>query len=257
MTALTQGRHREYATKARLTFVLTGAKVFQGSMLGMYMGGANLGKVTKYTAALALFPIGSAYLGAADRSVDATSTDKPIQVDLPVELQGLEWLPNGATPVTASHILQTCYFADDNTVVPGSADLGVTPAGRVLYVDAVKGVLVIPPNTFQLPARPIVTPGPTLAFTANDVALAQVIHGATYTIPTTGAASTVSLPSAASLPDGIEAEFFADGTANGHTVQYRDVATAITAALTASKRHVVRVTTRTGKWVAVSALAAP
>jgi hypothetical protein len=69
-------------------------------------------------------------------------------------------------------------------------------------------------------------------------------------VPATGAASTVTLPAAAL--DGTSASFVADGTANAHTVQYRDATGVVnlTAALTAAKRHLVIVEKVGGKWFA-------
>lgn len=252
MTALTTGRSREYASWGRQSYILTACAVFQGSAVGMILKGANVGKITKYTATSNLLYLGFVYLGAANRSIDATSADKVCQVDLVPELIGLEWLPNGATPVVgATHLNQLCYFADDNTVVPGTSDLGVAVAGKVLAVDSIKGVLVLPP-LMNPAAREVVTPGPVFAFTANDYAPTAIVHGATYSVPATAAASTITLPDAATLPDGLQASFFADGTLNGHTVTVRDAGTAnaaIKAAYTASKRFLCTVRVMTGKWV--------
>jgi hypothetical protein len=74
--------------------------------------------------------------------------------------------------------------------------------------------------------------------------------GAIYDIPTTAGASTVTLP--ANALEGTEVTFVADGTKNGHTVQYRDATgpTNLTTALTLSKRHLVRCAFLNGKWVA-------
>lgn len=91
-----------------------------------------------------------------------------------------------------------------------------------------------------------------LEFVANDAAPAVLRHDATYSIPPTGGASTVTLPAGA--PDGTRVHFVADGTDNAHTVQYRDATgpTNITAALTAAKRHLVTAVKVGGKWVATS-----
>lgn len=78
------------------------------------------------------------------------------------------------------------------------------------------------------------------AFAANDsIIAANPPSGTTYDIPTTGAASTVTLPATAA--EGTILYFTADGTKNGHTVQYRDASGPVnlTTALTASKRHLV------------------
>lgn len=86
----------------------------------------------------------------------------------------------------------------------------------------------------------------TLAQTANDFAPAAVLNGQVYELGTTAAASTVSLPAA--TPDGTVAYFAADGTKNGHTLTFRDVATAISAATTASKRVAAVAIKVAGKW---------
>lgn len=89
-------------------------------------------------------------------------------------------------------------------------------------------------------------------FVANDSAPAAIEHDRIYTVPSTGAASTVTLPAAA--PDGTRAFFVANGVLNGHTVQYRDATgpTVVTAALTASKRHLVTAIKIAGVWTACS-----
>lgn len=251
MTALTTGLGgQERATWGRMTWILTGAKVYQGSKVGMIRVGADLGKITKFTAASNLLYLGQVYLGGPNSSLDATSADKACQVDMPREITGLKWMPQGATPVLAANLLQLVYMADDNTVVPGTADLGVSPAGRAFAVDSTR-VLVYEAG-LDLMFRDTPTPGPVFAFTAGDYAPAAIVHGATYLVPAPSAASamTVTLPAPAALPDGLWAEFIADGTTNTQTTQYRDATGPVnlTAALTASKRHRVRVEVRGGKW---------
>ena len=87
---------------------------------------------------------------------------------------------------------------------------------------------------------------------SNDSILpaAGVIPHAVYDVPTTGAASTITLP--ASSIEGATIQFVADGTKNAHTVTYRDATgpTALTTALLASKRHLVVATYLGGKWFA-------
>lgn len=87
----------------------------------------------------------------------------------------------------------------------------------------------------------------TLVQAANDFAVpATARDGQMFELGATAAASTVSLP--ASLPDGMTLNFFADGTKNGHTLTFRDVATAISAATTASKRVAGTAMKQAGKW---------
>ena len=73
--------------------------------------------------------------------------------------------------------------------------------------------------------------------------------------PPTGAASTISLPAAA--PDGTRLHFVADGTKNGHAITYRDVTTALTTALTASKVHGVTVVCRNNAWAVTGLYVSP
>lgn len=107
-----------------------------------------------------------------------------------------------------------------------------------------------PPEGFSIMA----TPGaPTPAtYTSNDLAVTTFQHDAVYDVPATGAASTITLPAGA--PDGARVFFSADGTKNANTVQYRDATgpTNITAALTASKRHLVCCVKQNGAWFALS-----
>lgn len=87
------------------------------------------------------------------------------------------------------------------------------------------------------------------AFAANDSIIASnPPSGTTYDIPTTGAASTVTLPDTAA--EGTILYFTADGTKNGHTVQYRDATgpANLTTALTASKRHLAVAIHQGDKW---------
>lgn len=88
------------------------------------------------------------------------------------------------------------------------------------------------------------------AFVSNDCVLTALQHDCVYDVPATGGASTVTLPAGAD--DGTRVFFAADGTKNVNTVQYRDATgpTNITAALTASKRHLVCCIKQNGKWFA-------
>jgi hypothetical protein len=81
--------------------------------------------------------------------------------------------------------------------------------------------------------------GAAPAFAANDCAITPD-PGKMYLIPTTAGVSTVSI-TGTSMAAGDKVAFVADGAANGHTVQYRDGATAISSAKTALKRHCVEI----------------
>jgi hypothetical protein len=189
---------------------------------------------------------GLVFLGFAVDKVDASSADKELNVDL-IEEVVLHWLPNagGGDAVASTDVMRDCFWLDDATVTITSE--GNPLAGRVWAVDATKGVLVQKPRA----ASTFLAEQPALiAFVANDSIPTKIINGAVYALPATAGVSTVTLPAAA--PDGTVAYFTADGTANGHTVQYRDATgpTNLTTALLASKRHLVVVTKRDGKWFA-------
>jgi hypothetical protein len=96
----------------------------------------------------------------------------------------------------------------------------------------------------------VLTLGATLAFTAADIVIPDYPRsGTVYDVPTTAANSTITLPTNA-YP-GTELTFCADGSKNGHTVTYRQGATAITAAATLSKRHLCKVVFLGTQWSAV------
>jgi hypothetical protein len=128
----------------------------------------------------------------------------------------------------------------------------------VWKVSSTQGVLV--EKLQHLGPAPVL--GPTLAATLGAFAAADLVvpatlaHDSVNDIPTTAANSTVTLPAAA--PDGTRWTFVADGTKNGHTVQYRDATGPVnlTAALTASKRHLAICVKNAGKWH-VTASASP
>lgn len=202
------------------------------------------GKVVPASSAAGLLAIGKFITNPAD-AVDATSADKTVTVDLETEKQ-CEWWTNdsGGGAVAATDVGKVCYMLDDQTVTMTST--GRSPSGRVWGVDSTKGVLVE-----KLEPIVSVLDQPTLgAYVSNDSAPTTIVHNAVYAVPATGAASTITLPAAA--PDGTRAYFAANGTANGHTVQYRDATgtVAITTALTASKRHLVTVVKVGGAWTA-------
>lgn len=91
------------------------------------------------------------------------------------------------------------------------------------------------------------------AFASNDSTIpTNPASDAIYDVPATSAASTITLP--ATARERTRLTFFADGVKNAHTVQYRDATgpTNLTAALTASKRHVVVAVFLGGKWGAVA-----
>lgn len=240
MTALSNDKGRRTAKwgYAKLTLA-SGTKAFKGSSL--VWNGA--GKVVPATAAP-----GRAFAGTAIEQIDATSGDKKVNVELPNPIT-VEYFANGGD-ITAADLGKRCFFVDDTTVVLAGA--GKSQAGRIWDIHA-NGMIGVELYTFN-DEENVDEAVTGLAFTANDLAV-TVQNGALYDIPTTAGASTVTL--AAPSRDGITATFSADGTKNGHTVQYRDATGTVplTAALVASKRHLVTVKSLGGKWFAIAASA--
>lgn len=190
---------------------------------------------------------GLIYVGQLHDGVDASSADKVCQIDM-LDGMWLEWLPCGTAgdAIVATDVGKLAYHLDDQTLTINP--LGKTLAGRIWKVDAIKGILF---QKLPMIGSEVAAGTPAVAsFTANDYAPATIINGAIYDVPTTAGVSTVTLPAAA--PDGTVASFAADGVKNGHTVQYRDATGPVnlTTALVASKRHLVMVAKRDGKWIA-------
>lgn len=237
MTALAAEKARRQERWQYKGFTLaSGTKAYKGGRAALNTSG----QVVPATAVAGLIPI-----GVFEETVDATSAALPVQVNLEREIQ-IEWFQNATSTdaVAATDLLTTCFMADDQTV--GILPAARSPAGRVWAVDSVKGVAVEKfEGTRRALSQPVVG-----AYASNDYAPAAIEQDAVYDVPTTGAASTITLPVAA--PDGTRATFCADGTKNGHTVQYRDATgpTNLTTALTASKRHLVVVQKLGGKWFA-------
>lgn len=238
MAALAQERMRKAETWRSHRFMLTsGTKAYKGGQAALDLAGS--GKVVPGTTGTGLLKI-----GVFAETVDATSASLPVQVDLINEFT-VEWFANDTTTaVTSANIGGMAYMLDDQTVT-GSAT-GNSIAGRVWAVDSVKGVAVEKTAS----SDKLAPNGATLSYTTNNAAPAAIASGSIYDVPTTAAASTITLPAAA--PDGTVAYFAADGVKNGHTIQYVDAtgSTNLTTALTASKRHLAVVAKRGGKWFA-------
>lgn len=239
MTAQAKNRAIDTADWRYKRFTLTSGSIAYKS--GAAFLNLATGKVVPALQAAA----GHLFLGVFAEQVNATSGDKPVNVDLGTEVNLMYFVNSG--PILATDVGKLCYFDDDQTVVLAAGTRQL--AGRVLDVDARKGVGVdIAVARYASQERTMA--GPALAFVANDAAPTDVINGAVYNLPATAGASTVTLPAAAA--DGVIAFFAADGTANGHTVTYRDATgpVALTTALVASKRHLTVATKVNGKWVA-------
>lgn len=205
------------------------------------------GKVVPASTTAGLLVIGRFF-----KKVDASAADSTCTVIFDEELV-VERFTNGTSgdAIAATDVGKLCFFMDDQTVsiLPSSATGARALAGRIWDVDATKGVAVQRLEENQSSTSRI---GTAPAFAANDCVLtaAMIVQDGLYDVPTTAAASTVTLPAAA--PSGTRISFAADGTKNGHTVQYRDAtgSVVLTTALTASKRHLVVCTKLGTLWFA-------
>lgn len=217
----------------------SGYVAYQGGTAVLSLG---TGKVRPGVAGLGLLVIGTF---ATDK--DASTADQIVTVNFDREKTALRWYANsGTSAVAATDLGALCYVEDDQTVAINGS--GKTVAGRVWAVDATKGVLV-ERGDFVMVDNLI--KAAAIAFAANDAVIAaSPVARSVYDVPTTAGASTITLPATAA--DGCEIRFVADGTKNGHTVQYRDATGPVnlTTALTASKRHLVICTFLNSQWYA-------
>ena len=156
-------------------------------------------------------------IGTFFEKVDATTAAKPCTVDFGREVQ-LEYYVNGTggDEFTAADLFQLAYCLDDQTVGK-LATAGRHPVGLVWSVDT-HGVAV---ERSQVPGRGVLG-GALTAFVANATALsiAQIEAASVYSVPATGAASTITLPAGARAGDIVELLF--DGTLNAHEVTIAD-----------------------------------
>jgi hypothetical protein len=231
------GRARKTKAFKYIDLTLSSGKIgYVGARAAFDLGGGEVVPMAGETGLLGI--------GFFAETKDASAAAKTVSVCLDREVEA-EWFANDTgTAVVAADVGGLCWFLDDATVT--GAPAAASDAGRVWAVDSTKGVLV---EKIEL-ARPLLAQPAAGSFTAGDYAPTTVEHGAVYDVPTTAANSTLTLPAAAL--NGTEIWFAADGTKNGHTVQYRDATgpTNLTTALTASKRHLVACVKRGGKWFA-------
>lgn len=246
MTALAQERQgsRERWTYKQFTLA-SGNKAWKGGIACLDL---STGKVEPGHAETDLL-----LLGQFAETVDAAGGDKLVNVNLWREIDVI-WYANapGGDAVVATDIGSLCYVFDDQTVTKTAT--GRSVAGRVWAIDATLGVAIeklqAVPSTTSLDGLEGV-PAAAPAFAANDCVVADnPSSGTIFELGATAAASTVTLP--ATSVDGTIIYFVADGTNNGHTVQYRDATgpTNLTTALTASKRHLVVAVKKGTKWYA-------
>lgn len=241
MTALSAGKSLNRRTIARdATFTLaSGQTVWKGALIAIKLGTGTVVEATGASDELVI--------GVAMTDMNASAAAKQLAVEFPTPVVGI-YFANGSS-IAATNIGDLCYVADDQTVALTPIASGVSVAGRVWGVDSTLGVLVeiLRP---QSQGGNLLASRTLPAHVSNDVILttALAISGSIFDIATTAANSTVTLPAAAT--EGTDITFVADGTKNGHTVQYRDATGPVnlTTALTASKRHVVRAVYLNGLW---------
>lgn len=234
MTALTDERmSSKEMWGLRLFTLASGKKAFKNGVCAIKLG---TGTVVPGALASDLFVIGK-----FAETVDATAGAKPVNVDLGIGIE-IEWLVNNAASIAATDLGSLCYLLDDQTAE--LAPNGGSVAGRIWGVDSVRGVAV--QRTSATGIGGVLIEGTLTAFSSNNTNAPA--GGGIYDIPTTGAASTVTLSAAAI--EGTVQYYVADGTKNGHTVTYRDATgpVSLTTALTASKRHLVIATFLNGLW---------
>lgn len=133
MSALTKKRMRKQVSVKELALTLKSGEVaYQG---GRACLNTSDGKCYPAQAGTTFVPVGFFKADA-----DATSGDTACSVTLDSELSA-DWMQNDSgSPVGSANVGSECYLLDDQTVTMSSS--GNSKAGRVLKVDATKGVLV-------------------------------------------------------------------------------------------------------------------
>lgn len=192
-------------------------------------------------------------IGVFAESKASSASEQLVEVDLRRKVVAY-WFANGSS-IDDTDVGSLCYLDDDQTV--STTPTGKSVAGRIWDVSTTLGVLVeilpaVPTPLASLDGLPGVDTDPG-SFVSNDLVIGDSPNpGAIFEIPATGAASTVTLPATAT--EGTIIYFVADGTLNGHTVQYRDATgpTNLTTALTASKAHAVTAIFLNGAWRAIA-----
>lgn len=254
MTAATAGRDTKEVgfvqEVAALAFPVAAAtSIFAGTMVGT----DSAGNAVPATATTAIKLWGR----AESTQLNTVAAGFGTAGQKTIEVQPGVFMFNNGDGITAADAGKPCYAGDDNTVFLASSVLGVAkPYAGIIYgltgseVRVGIGPLFGAPFASGAAAGGVAT---LAAFAANAIAPAvtAIQDGAVYDVPATAAASTITLP--ATAPVGTRLTFCADGTKNGHTVQFLDGngAAALTAALVASKRFcVIAVKTTATAWTA-------
>jgi hypothetical protein len=145
MTALAREKMQIIERWTRHLFTLaSGKKAWQGGLAAL---NTATGKVEPASSAAGLVVI-----GVFAESIDATTADKEVNVDLGLEIEVRWWANAGTGGATATDLGKIAFVVDDQTV--GITE-GPVVAGRIWAVDA-KGVAVEKLQYYVAP--PVVTP---------------------------------------------------------------------------------------------------
>lgn len=127
MTALNNQRMRDFERWTYKSFLLAaGTKAWKHGIAVL-----RAGKVYPGNASDGLF------IGVFNENIDATLGDRPVHVNLGVEIE-VEWFANDGS-IAADDIGDVAHVIDDQTL--GLAGTGAL-AGRIWAVDAIRGVAV-------------------------------------------------------------------------------------------------------------------
>lgn len=232
-------RHQKYT-------LTSGQTVYQGDAAGLV---ASTGKVVKWASGRTDLT----FVGVFEDDTVATA-DTTVLVDRLRDVPAVKFANDTVTPITVAG--EACFAKDSATVTgDSSSNSSVGPAVQV-DTDGV-WLEVVPSAGSGSTLRSLISDTTTAAWASNEWAPtgASLVSGTVYSLPATGAASKVTLPTTGNT-EGVIIYVSADGTKNGHTVTFYVGATAVTAALTASKRILAVCVYTGGTWCVNAAVAA-
>jgi hypothetical protein len=242
MTATTQSilRVSKVIRRPQLT-LLSGQKVYQNTIAAFN----GTGKIVGPSAATTLLTIGR-FVEDYDASATGANADMNCVVDLGRDVNCEAFVNDTVNAVTTASIGNACYLLDNQTVTIDPTSHSI--AGRVWAVDATEGLVyvqvleTVTTSTSNALASTLDTA--TANFTGNDWAPAAgtLVSGTTFVIgsgSSLGANSTLTLPGSG-VAAGTTVSFAANAAQGAYTVTIRMGTTAITSALTASKRWMAK-----------------
>ncbi len=177
---------------------------------------------------------------------------------VPVLRQGQIYADFKGTAASVADLTDANVYGADTTATDrgkiteasqtSASDAQIWDAGPVKFFGAASGNTGYVLVELNFPADEAESLTPILlSHASNDFAVpATAKMGQVFELNTTAANATVSLPTA--IKNGTVLYFLADGTKNGHTLTFRDVTTAISAATTASKRVAAVAIKAGGAW---------